>query len=180
MFLAMRRWTAAVILVALLGGCSTYKTSRRVAIGGAVMTVVGAVALVVGARSEDTAVSIVAVSVAIPNLLWGVIFGVAGIAGMSMHPAPEKQAPQEPAQEPARNAAKALPEPRRERAWSLTKLAAEAARAGDCDAVSVRDSEVYELDAEFHATVFARDAAIKGCLDAARAPAPVASPVVGP
>lgn len=53
----------------------------------------------------------------------------------------------------------------RQRAWSITKQAAEQARAGDCGAVSTYDQEVRDLDPEFHDTVFVRDAAIKRCLD---------------
>jgi len=49
------------------------------------------------------------------------------------------------------------------------------ASAGNCAVVRGRDMQVRELDAEYHATVFLRDLAIKRCLDAA-APAPVTAP----
>jgi hypothetical protein len=53
---------------------------------------------------------------------------------------------------------------RREQAWSVTKDAEAAARAGDCAKVVALDAKVRVLDAEFHDTVFARDAAIARCL----------------
>jgi hypothetical protein len=52
----------------------------------------------------------------------------------------------------------------RDRAWTLTKEAAEAGRAGDCPGVMSRGRDVLALDPEFHATVFVRDVAIAGCL----------------
>lgn len=110
------------------------------------------------------------------------------VAGVVMNPTAQEQAAldQQRAQqeEGARSAVMIDAVARlRERAVFLTKQAAAAARAGDCDTVSVRESEVRELDAEVHATVFARDIAIKRCLDAARttvvpAPAVEAAPAV--
>ena len=52
----------------------------------------------------------------------------------------------------------------REHAWQITKAIESAARAGDCAAVVRADAEVAALDADFHATVFRRDAAIARCL----------------
>lgn len=52
----------------------------------------------------------------------------------------------------------------REHAWASTQEAANAARAGDCGTVLVRARFVYNLDREFYATVFVRDAGIKRCL----------------
>lgn len=52
----------------------------------------------------------------------------------------------------------------RERAWTITKATASAARTGDCDAVVRADAEVRALDLEFHATVFSADVAIRRCL----------------
>ena len=51
----------------------------------------------------------------------------------------------------------------REHAAALTREAATAARQGDCQTVQRLDSEVRDLDPEFHDIVFARDAAIAHC-----------------
>src|ERR1700733_11188293 len=47
-----------------------------------------------------------------------------------------------------------------EDAWTLTKRAAAAARANDCKTVGKISPKVHDLDADFHAKVFSRDAAI--------------------
>jgi hypothetical protein len=60
--------------------------------------------------------------------------------------------------------ARAASTERRERAWAITRTAAEAARAGDCGRVFALDIEAHEVDAEFHAAVFVRDVAIAGCI----------------
>jgi hypothetical protein len=64
----------------------------------------------------------------------------------------------------ASNEARARAAQRRNRAWSITKLIAESARAGDCQPAIAHDAELRDLDAEFHATVSVRDPAIGGCL----------------
>lgn len=56
----------------------------------------------------------------------------------------------------------------RNKAWTLTQQAADAARAGDCEKVLALDGQVRATDAEFHTVVFRRDAAIVRCLTAQR------------
>lgn len=73
-------------------------------------------------------------------------------------PAPPPAPPRDPELERARRD--------RARAWELTQQAAAAARADDCVRTAQFGAEVATLDAEFHATVFARDAAIARCLAA--------------
>jgi hypothetical protein len=64
----------------------------------------------------------------------------------------------------------------RDQAWTLTKLAAEAARAGDCGKVRQIDSQVRALDLDFHDTVSVRDVAIASCLAADAPSVPATSP----
>jgi hypothetical protein len=66
-------------------------------------------------------------------------------------------------EEPRRTVTVHTPD-RREEAWELTKLAAAAARSGNCDLVLVNDKIVRDIDAEFHEVVFMRDVAIQRCL----------------
>ena len=55
-------------------------------------------------------------------------------------------------------------------AWMITQQAATAARAGDCQPALDASARVSELDADFHAQVFSRDAAIHRCLQPTGAP----------
>ena len=73
---------------------------------------------------------------------------------------PNAASPPDPAQDPTAE----VRARDRARAWELTQQAAAAARAGDCVRPAQIGAEVAALDAEFHATVFARDAAIARCL----------------
>jgi hypothetical protein len=52
----------------------------------------------------------------------------------------------------------------REHAWVLTKQAAIAARADNCELVRETSAKVRAEDADFHAAVFANDVAIARCL----------------
>jgi len=57
------------------------------------------------------------------------------------------------------------PPPKPNPAWDYTKKAEAAARAGRCDEVRDLDATVMMLDADFHDVVFARDVAIKHCME---------------
>jgi hypothetical protein len=162
----MRRLTAAVIATALMGGCTTHSGSRTTAKVGGVLTLVGitSVALAIGlgagngnpAHDRPLAFGAVGfVFVLVPGLL----LGIGGLAGMAMHgdPGPRTPASQYLAVQDSLA---------RERAWTLTKSAAAAARDGDCETAIAHGVDVRALDSEFHATVFMHDVAIKRCLEA--------------
>jgi hypothetical protein len=87
------------------------------------------------------------------------VVGLVGVLGDD----PKPHAPPRPPRDPETEARAEA----RQRAWDLTKEAAAAARAGDCNAVLVATLRVQAIDAEFHATVFVRDVAIAQCLQAA-------------
>ena len=59
----------------------------------------------------------------------------------------------------------------------MTKLAADAARAGRCETVEKLDAQVRMTDADFHDTVFVHDVAIVRCLNPAAVDAGVSDPM---
>jgi hypothetical protein len=109
----------------------------------------------------------------------GAVTALSGGTGMLIFPAvtpDERAAQQQRERDELRQAQQAQAAKAREQAWQLTKQAAEVARTGDCQTVTQRDNEIRELDSEFHATVFMRDAAIKRCIDSAATAKPQAAP----
>ena len=224
---------AALVVVAMMSGCSTYAGSKTTATVGAITAVVGLVSGVALLTGNDPGTGLLGLLVVTTIAVPGAVVGIAGFVGMG---APEGLAasdrrattllsrtrpmrpeertvcmeqrrsqlrkaqeltnarargeailrvsacdvvvvPVEPETDPQAQAAAAhaRAEAARERAWGLTKEAAAAAHGGDCTKVVNVGSQVLALDAEFHATVFLRDVAIKRCLDA-DAPAPVTTP----
>lgn len=179
----MNRVTAALFVALIAGGCTNYRHTKNVGAiamgaGGLTTVVAGIMCLAYafpGGSEADPdmdadlrlcgAVAIgggLAFAVGFPVFLHGL--------EQESHVDLERAAERE-----RRNAeARAL---RIDRAWSITNQAADSARAGDCAAVTTRDRQVRELDAEVHSSVFMRNIAIKRCVDAAR---PGTPPVQSP
>lgn len=177
----MQRLVATCLVFVMLGGCMTYRGSRKAAKVGAWMLVpavpstllilAGAGANYGGAGpSTGTKVVVGVALLGMASLPVAVSLVLGGMVGMAIHPTvtPEEREAQEVArqQEQARvqqaNDAVAA----RERAWTLSKEASAAARTGDCTGVEARAIQIREIDRDFHDTVFLRDVAIKRCMDA--------------
>jgi hypothetical protein len=82
------------------------------------------------------------------------------------YPASEEEVTQTPAEIAQREEYLRTVQQQREAAWALTKEAAAAARDGNCARVVELDANVKAMDAELHASTFARDIAIQRCLTA--------------
>lgn len=174
----MRRLTAAVTMVALLaGGCSTYQSSKTFAkvggglvLGGVVTAPIGLALYAKGSGDGGTVAGFGLFVLGWWALLTGVPLGLAGVAGMAMYPSPDEIAAKEKAE--ARPAPFEGPGGPKARALAreFMKQAAADARAGDCSSSIAHDPKIFELDPEFHAVVFMRDAAIQRCLAASGAP----------
>jgi hypothetical protein len=190
----MRRLAAAVVVMAMLGGCTTYVGSRQTAKVGGIMSLIGAACLVVvagmwddhggGSRSKE----VIVYGLAIPILAGayvGVPLAIGGLIGMGLYekPAAELRRDNNAAIQAERDRAAAQTRQQRsavhERLLKLTSEARALADAHECDLVKQREITVRGLNSDFHTTVFVRDAAIRRCLDAAvpAQPALVEQPV---
>jgi hypothetical protein len=166
----MRRLAAAVCVVAMFGGCLTYRESRKAAGVGAVAAVASALMAVTLVAdippSGSEGIHLFTLFILAPT---AVILLPAGLVGMATqrrtHLAEGAESARLAREDARRDELKRAAAKARERAWSVTKQAAEAARAGDCATVADRDREVRELDAEFYEMVFVRDVAIEQCLE---------------
>jgi hypothetical protein len=176
---AERRLQAAVIAIAMLGGCATYPTSKTTAKVGGYMLLASAAfeaaALIVAAERSrrlqgDNVYPLVAGGVLLGV---SVIVGGAGLIGMVVHDKPAEPLPG-PEKPPDPSVVARL------RAQDLMKQAVAASYARDCAAVKRREAEVREIDPDFYVTVFARDAVIKKCLEAGARAAPLGTPPPSP
>lgn len=156
-----------VTLGLLAGGCETRRQAKvGIGVGLGVLAIGGF--LVSGAAGPGGETD--PEDYAGPFLIVGGIITAVSL-GFYMARLDSSQAPA-PAADPAAERAARERAEARDRAWQLTKQAAAAARAGDCATVVTHDATVKQLDADFHATVFLRDAGIARCL----APPPLAPP----
>jgi hypothetical protein len=148
----LRRVSVLACVIALAAGCQS-RNGKLIAGGISAGAAFGATVAI--ATDDERAQSVPLTGFAITSGLFAL---VAVLSGLSHDDELER-----------RRMAQRIPMPdHRDEAWEHTKVAAVAARTGDCDTVLVRNRIVRELDADFHALVFLRDAAIARCL----APAP--------
>ncbi|HEX5058195.1 MAG TPA: hypothetical protein VFV99_02490 [Kofleriaceae bacterium] len=149
---SVRRLKHLVLAACLLAGCAgtPKKNERRaeLAIGASLLGVIA------------SSVAMAAVPQGKPVLIpLTITFGGLAVASAIVYGVEHAKVADEPSGPPPK------PNP----AWEYTKKAEAAARAGRCDEVRDLDATVLMLDADFHDVVFARDVAIKHCMEAAPA-----------
>jgi len=177
----VRRLVAAMMVVAMLGGCATYRGSRTAAKTGAVITAIGLGSIAVGIQMDHGPgdddysgaalflLGMLIASIGAPPLIGGLI----GLAirdsseprnGLVVTPPIPAPPPPPPPLSPT------------QQAFGLLKTASRAAQAGDCAAALTLQVRVRELDTNVHDAWFVRDVAIKQCLDAASGATPPSPP----
>ncbi|HUS33333.1 MAG TPA: hypothetical protein VMZ53_32745 [Kofleriaceae bacterium] len=147
------RMLSALLVVALASGCSAPQAHRvrrpsELAIGGSLVGVMASSLAIAALPGQKHVIIPIAIGFGGLAVVSAVVFGVAYANDPPPEPAPLPPPP---------------PDHRAE-AWALTKQAQDAARAGDCTTVATLDAQVAQIDASFHAVVFARDVAIARCL----------------
>jgi hypothetical protein len=169
----MRRcWTAILASIASLGGCTSFIFERGPgpdatcsSLAWPLIDAGFALAAASGAERCNTAVCGLGAAVALPSAL---LSGASAVFGAIEHSRCTTRRERQRFTALAPLAAPAQPDARivadtRERAWQITRRAAAAARTDNCASVIELDAQVRQLDEEFHAIVFARDAAIARC-----------------
>jgi hypothetical protein len=160
----MIRFLSVCVAAALMMACATrYQRARTITIIGGTVTLASGAATVSAANNDPEEAITIATWFMLPSL----VMLLTGATWMKMAASEDEVAEQRRAEalrtEQARAQHEALVRTR-DRAWLLTQEAIAAARAGNCLQVGVFDREVRASDAEFHATVFARNVAIQRCL----------------
>jgi hypothetical protein len=173
----MQRCVAVLLSCALALGCSRGAAKGGV-IAGVGITTIG-IAMAAGAFGPggDTDPEDVAFIPLTVGILLGTIslFIMLGTKDPEDNPAVATAPPPAPPPAPDPKIEQARRD--RARAWELTQQAAAAARVNDCVRTAQLGAEVASLDADFHATVFSRDAAIARCFQQDAPPtAPTAAP----
>lgn len=151
-----RSIAASLLLVTCLAGCQT-RRGGKIGVGlGLGISLLGMVLVSSDSGDEGPPPEVVR-AMALPGLLIAIPSLLIALTGTEeAEPPPPPPVVHEPS---AHELAQA-------RAWALTKQAAAAARSGDCVTARGLDVPVRQLDDDFHATVFVRDAAIARCLAA--------------
>ena len=162
--MAMRGPVIALVVAALLAGCTT---RQKVAGGGAGVAVVGVVlTFSTESQSEEDAED-TAGTVGIVCLLTGLgVLFVAAALDESSKKSEAKEIKISTAKSETQaidQKATAAAKQKREQALALTKQAEEAARAGDCAKVTELSAQVGALDAKFYSEVFLTDEAVQNC-----------------
>jgi hypothetical protein len=164
------RACSVFLLAFVLGGCTL---RQGIAAGGAAVGTTGVIVLNSAYHDDQDDA----------NVTPGATLLVAGLVTMFVAAALEEHERTRP--EPI-VVVREAPKPsktveRRAAAGQLTKAAQAAARRDECDRVKVLDGQVHELDADLHAVVFMRDAAIQRCLAMPQvAPTPAVDPAPAP
>jgi hypothetical protein len=144
----------SLLVLVLLVGCGERRASMKVAFGGAVSAGTGALLLHSLDGDDEAPANLIALGALmfLGGSLVTVVWGIDAIAAGDPDSAPPVVV------------AAPMARPARVLARKLLIDAAAAARRDDCEAVRTADVSVRDLDAEFHALVFVRDAAIARCL----------------
>jgi hypothetical protein len=176
----MRPLCVGLIAVMLATGCAN-RTAGAVEAGlGGAAAAVGGYVLFMGVLlrppdhcndepapcDDGPAVRRAGLMITIPGLVLGAI-GLVTIASSEHKVASERR--ERDQQTAQHNRARAE---KRDQAWRVTQDLAESARSNDCELVKLRAANVEELDADFYATVFLRDAAIARCMGTSGQPKP--------
>lgn len=179
--MAMRGPVIALVVTALLAGCTT---RQKIAGGGAGVALVGVV-LTFSTESqseedaEDTAGTV------------GIVCLLTGLAVLFVAAALDESSQKSKATEIKVSTAKsetqaidqkaaAAVKQKREQAIALTKQAEEAARTGDCAKVTELSAQVGALDAKFYSEVFLTDEAVQNCFVPKEQPPAETPPPVPP
>jgi hypothetical protein len=155
----MQRCVAVVLVAALGTGCSTVHTGGKIGTGVGLGLIAISIAMSQGVggpggETDPEDVAFIPLTAGITILLPSLVLMLA-----------TSEEPDQPHQRDAPSAPTRSGEAdKREQAWQMTKLAAKAARDGDCASALETGKLVANLDADFHATVFVHDAAIARCL----------------
>jgi len=150
-----------ILVVVLVTGCGQRSASLKVAVGGVAVASLGVLLLSAAGSGDEPPPKFVGTCTVL-FVGGGLTTILAGLDAIFLFGGPVIAS--DPAPTPTPNREASARQAARERAWSITKASALAARRGDCAHVRAADATVASLDPDFHVTVFRRDVAIARCL----------------